>query len=317
MRGHLPALVRLEAEGRLTLVAAADPDGDRRVAAAPQLAGRPIFETAEEMLASVPATVLVVAAEPRSHAGLVALGARHGLHVVCEKPLTLDPDEQEELARAYADRRGPAIVSVHQYRYSPAWGRFARWGRVADWLRTPFELAVCVERDGTDRHAASPWRADVARSGGMLADHGVHYLALGWTISDELGSVDVSRTWTSTGREQSRARLRLGSGTLALEVNGAAPARRTCVELRAANVVLNWTDAQATLTAGGRVVSRRRTEALSDRQHVDALYLPFYRDVAVGLASATWRLRRTAETLTVSATLLALLEQIPIDAAVA
>lgn len=317
VRAHLPALARLAAEGRLTLVGAADPDGDRRAAAVPQLGGRPVFETAEEMLASIRSDVLVVAAEPRSHAGLVTLGARHGQHVVCEKPLTLDRCEQDEVACAYAHRHGLGLVSVHQYRYSPMWRVLARWGRVASRLRMPFELAVRVERDGTDRHAAAPWRADVARSGGMLADHGVHYVAMGWTISEDLELVDVSQTWTSTHRERSLARMRVGSGTLEVEVTGAAAGRRTCVELRVASSVLNWTDDRASLTVGGHVARRWRTGALSDRQHVDALYVPFYREVAANLGSAAWRLRRSAETLTVSTMLLALLEQISLDVAAA
>ncbi|HEU4701227.1 MAG TPA: Gfo/Idh/MocA family oxidoreductase [Conexibacter sp.] len=311
VRGHLPALRRLAHEGALRLVGVADPDADRRALASNGHERTPGFESAEALLGSVDCDVLVIAAEPASHAQLTTLGARHGVHVVCEKPLTLTREQHERVAAAYADRTGPALVAVHQYRYSPAWTRMLRWARLVERAGARFELSVEVQRHGTDARAATAWRDDPARSGGMLADHGVHFLSLGCTISDDIEALHCERAWDDRRRERAHAKVRVGTGLLELRLSAAAPRRGTRVELRTAPVEFGWRDEQARISVAGRALRSWRTEALSDRRHVDALYLPLYRDLVGGWRSPRWRALRTREALTVSGTLVELLERSP------
>lgn len=307
-RGHLPAIGRLESERKLKLVAVADPDVERRAAVASQRSGLAVFESSEEMLATTACDVLVIATEPAAHARLVALGVQQRRHVVCEKPLTLTQQQQQLLTTAYSEAPDTALVGVHQYRYSPAWVSVSRWARAADRLRVPYSLIVDVERDRADPHAMSPWRADATSSGGMLADHGVHFLALGWTISGNLEVLQVSRQWDGPERERSSAVVRLGStGLLKLSVSTAAARRRTHVGLHSRGLRLSWSDSSTRLALGGRVVRRRRVEALSDRGHVDALYLLLYRDLVANLRHPRWCRRRTGEALAVGQALVALL----------
>lgn len=314
VRGHLPAIARLASERRLTLVGAADPDAGRRAATAPQLSGAALFDSTEAMLESTRSDVLVVACEPGAHAGLAELAALHRQHLVCEKPLTLTRQHQDEVASAYSDP-ALALVPVHQYQYSPAWISLARWGRAATRLGVPFELRVRVERKGTDRHAATAWRSDLSRSGGVLADHGVHFLALGWTISEDLEILSAARSWDAGRGERSLARLRLGSGRLEVDISAAADARHTRVTMQAARLAFDWTDDRAALRAGSRFIRDWRTYALSDRDHVDALYAPFYRNLVANLRDRAWRMRRTAEALSVSTALITLLERLEADGA--
>ena len=307
-RGHLPALQLLGSENGFELVAAADPNASQRAAAAVWLPGVPVFGDAEEMLATVRSDLLVVASEPGAHALLALLGARYGQHVLCEKPLTLARGQHDLLAASFAQRAELALIAVHQYRYSRSWQPIARWARILDRLGVPFELAVDVQRNGTDRHAETPWRADIGASGGMLADHGVHFLALAWTISSDLRVLGGARAWDRERLEHSGATVRFGSGTLTLHVCAGAPTRRTDVELRAAGCVLGWRDSSAHVAAGGRTLGRWRVAALSDRRHVDELYVPLYRDVAAGLCDGSWRRQRTSEALAVGSALVSLLE---------
>lgn len=310
IRGHLPALIRLAAERRLAIVAGADPEPDRRAEIAHKLCGVPIFDSTQAMLASVRSDVLVVAAEPSAHAHLAVLGMQHGQHVVCEKPLTVSRDDHVAVADACIARPELALVPVHQYRYSPTWIAVRRWAEAAARLRIPFEFTVVVERDGADRHAAGPWRLDRTSSGGMLADHGSHFLALGWTIRPELDVVGATRTRAASRRECSRAYVRLGSGTLEITVSSPARSRRTAVRMRAGRFAFDWIDAHARVTVAGRAIGGWRTDALSDRRHVDSLYLPFYRDLAVKLRGDAWRVQRTAEAVAVGRALVVLLEKL-------
>jgi predicted dehydrogenase len=310
VRGHLPALARLGSERVLRLVGAADPNVERRTAVATRLCGLPVFDSTEAMLASVRSDVLIVASEPSMHARLAALGVRHGQHVVCEKPLALTRAHQEDVADAYSGAIDRALVSVHQYRYSPTWVSLSSRARLLARSRTPFELTVSIERDGTDRHAVTPWRADLTKSGGMLADHGVHFLALAWTIDKALEVLSVERTVDRGGRERSRARLRLASGDLEIHLSAAARERHTRVDLTAATVTWSWIDDRVVLRLNESVVDSRRSDALSDRRHVDALYEPFYRHLVANLQNDSWRMRRWSEALGVSSALVTLLDHL-------
>ena len=310
-RGHLPALAQLG--GAVRLVGAADPDEERRAALAKRLRGAALFESAEEMLAGVDAEVLVVASEPRVHGGLVAAGMERGLHVVCEKPLAVARGDHEATAAACVRRPELALVPVHQYRYSPPWASIRRWGRWAARLRRPYALTVDLQRKGTDLHAASPWRSDPACSGGMLADAGVHFIALAWTLDERLEPLAAVRHQDEAGCERSAMLLRMGSGLLRLQAWNGAAARHTGLELQLEGATISWRDELAALRRGGRTLLRRRVPALSDRSHVDALYGPLYRDLAANLGNEVWRMRRTSEALGVGEVLVSLLERTPLD----
>jgi predicted dehydrogenase len=316
-RGHLSALAQLERERELTLVGVADPDASRRSAVRDQLAHVAVFADADDMLASVSSDVLVIATEPAAHAILVALGVQHGVHVLCEKPLTVTEAQHDIVVRACAQRPDLAVVPVHQYRYSPQWVSIARWARCAGRLRVPYSLVVDVHRNGTDSHAASGWRSDIAAAGGMLADAGVHFLALAWTLREQLEVLAGVRGCDQAGGERSAATVQLGSGVLTIRVWSGAPIRRTCVELRLKRAAITWHDRAVRFEVCGRTLLRRDVDALSDRSHVDALYLPLYRDLVEHLRHDAWRARRTAEALEVSAALVTLLKCAPIDAGVA
>lgn len=306
--GHLPALLRLQEDRLITLVAAADPDASRRDAAARVLRRLPLFASAEEMLASAASDVLVIAAGPGSHAPLVALGAAHRQHVVCEKPLTLTHAQHRMVADALADQAGLGLIPVHQYRYSPAWRFLCWWGRLADRLGLPFLFDADIRRNGSDRTAATAWRADAAASGGMLADHGVHFLALAWTISRDIEPLAAVRRPDGEG-ERAAAHLRLGSGRMRVRLSSTSPGRSTRLDLRCSGLSLSWHDSSAAVLLHGRSLGRRPTAAISDRGHVNTLYASLYRDLVAWLAEPRWRFLRTAEALTVNRALVSLLER--------
>jgi predicted dehydrogenase len=300
-------LSRLREDGLITLAGAADPDPARRAAAANLLGHVPLFSNAEEMLASVASDVLVVAATPDSHARLVALGVAHRRHVVCEKPLTLTREQHRMVANSLAARAGVGLIPVHQYRYSPGWPRLCRWARLADRLRIPFLFDADIRRNGSDPTAASAWRADPAASGGMLADHGVHVLALAWTISRDIKPIGVVRHTDHGKGEQAVAHLRLGSGRMRVRLSSASPGRSTQLEVRCPGLSLSWRDSSSAILLKGQSLGWRPTAAISDRGHVNALYASLYRDLVTRLAEPRWRDVRTAEALAVNQALVSLL----------
>jgi hypothetical protein len=136
----------------------------------------------------------------------------------------------------------------------------------------------------------------------MLADHGVHALALAWTISEDLEPL----AWTGE-----RATVRVGSGRLELSLSRTAARRGTTVDLRVPRVCWRWEDERSELLVGGRALRTRRVPALSDRLHVDSLYGAFYRELEQRLGDPAWRRLRTREALTVGAVLVELRSRRP------
>lgn len=303
-RGHLPALARLQREGLLTLVAVADHRSTHPVTGL--FTSQPArFHDGARLVQSVEVDLIVLASEPASHAELIELAAAHGRHVLCEKPLTVTVAQHKRLAAALPTSL--AFVAVHQYRYSPVWTPVARWARRAASLHLPLSMSVDVQRRGTDAHATTPWRLDTASSGGVLADHGPHFLALGWTIGHELKTLWARRRSHRGDAETVCARLLCGRGQMSLRVSTAAEARSTRLQLTCAGVTFTWADRKAVMRLAGRPVRTCFTAGLSDRRHVDALYLPLYRDLLANISDASWRDERRVEALAVSTALVKLL----------
>lgn len=310
VHGHLPAMRQLVGEGRLHLVAAADPTRAPRRALACEFPGVPTFICAEAMLRGVEADVLIVAAEPTAHVELVELALAHGLHVVCEKPLVHVRDHLAAVRAAARLSPNLAIVSVHQYRHAAAWSRVSAVARSLHALRVPFSLLAEVYRHGTeDPYAASPWRGDLKSSGGLLADHGTHFVALASAIDPDMKVLGAGRRWRGPGLESSWGKVKFGSGTLELRLSTLANRRRTLLRLRAPGLTLAWESARVDLRLASRTVRSWGAGELSDRRYLDSLYLGFYDELARGLADPFWRAARTAESLRVCEVLIEILQR--------
>jgi predicted dehydrogenase len=315
-RAHLPAIEQLEREGTGRLVAAADVDAKRQALLAKKKPAVRTFAGAEDLLEGVRPDVVVIATHPGAHPDLAARALARGAHVLCEKPLALTRDAQANLRRHSEEAPAQMLMPVFQYRYSPTWARFECWARGARRLRLPYSLTFTVERQGIDPGAASGWRAEPA-VGGMMADAGVHFLALTATIGAPLIALDASRGLDSAGNEQVTARALAGSGRVTLNLHRGAPRRHTSIELGGGGASILWSDDRLSGALGQRALLHKRVAALSNRDHVNALYVPLYRELATRLPDRSWRQARTAEAFSVGDALVALLERMDSELKVA
>jgi len=304
--GHLPALLDLESEGRLTIVGACDPDQRRRVAARHLFPRIPTFHSADEMLRSVDSELTVIAAHPAVHAELASCAAAHRQHILCEKPAAVTPAQLRQLCAIrehYPDR---ALVASYQYRFSRPWLMIAPFLHAAARSGRRVAIEVEVERCATDRRAMSSWRDDPAMGGG-LADHAVHFLALAREPGHRFGVERAARDYDPRGRELVTARLSSGSNLVDLTVSYRAPSRSTAVTLRCGRLAVHWTDHELRLARDGSPGQPLVVRALSDRSYVDALYHPMYRDLLASLDDPEWRRERAEELADVAECLTVLL----------
>lgn len=101
----------------LKVVAAADPRQNAREAFRQEFGGE-VFESAEALCASPNVDAVYVATPPELHAEHAILAARHGKHVVVEKPMALSVDECEAMIRA-ADQHGVKLMAGHTHSFDP------------------------------------------------------------------------------------------------------------------------------------------------------------------------------------------------------
>ncbi|HAM34336.1 MAG TPA: hypothetical protein DEB40_09180 [Elusimicrobia bacterium] len=137
------------------------------------------YRSLEDLLAAEEGLDFVdLATPPWLHGHQVLLALKKGLHVLCEKPLTLDRSEYRLIAEE-SRRSGRTVFTVHNWAYSPIWSKAAELiaaGELGDIHHA--ELHAVRTKPSV---AASPgdWRTDVhLAGGGILVDHGWHNLYL-------------------------------------------------------------------------------------------------------------------------------------------
>ena len=144
----------------------------------------------DEVLAASPDALVISTATPE-HADLVEQGARHGLPMLCEKPIALSLAETER-AVAAAEKAGVPLQISFQRRFDPGW-------REAKRLHDDGALGVLyVIRIASHDHEPSPPEY-VPTSGGIFRDLHVHdFDIVRWLTGrevDRVFAVGAVRKW--------------------------------------------------------------------------------------------------------------------------
>lgn len=163
-----------------------DVDAERAHQIASQL-GVPAEDSLDAALNRPDVDLVVVASPNADHEDAVRRALEAGKNVLCEKPLTTDPDEAKDLA-AKADSIGRRLATGFNHRFYPP---------VADALRlvSSWSIGRIESLRITIGHKASPeflagWHADRAVSGGgTLMDNGVHACDLARRFLGEIAAV--------------------------------------------------------------------------------------------------------------------------------
>ena len=106
--------------------------------------GLRMFGDYERMLSEVELDAVLVATPSKTHSALVRSALGRGLHVFCEKPLALDPDDSARLAALAAERGVVTQVGYH-HRFL---GSFRRSGNCSTPGRSGRSAAPRARRTG-------------------------------------------------------------------------------------------------------------------------------------------------------------------------
>src|SRR5262245_6990371 len=121
LRGHLPGW---QARSDAAIVAACDARPERRAELSRELPGVRWYDTPEDLLSREPLDFVDICTPPSTHGMLVRQALARSLHVLCEKPLVLAPEELRGLP-ALSSEKERALVTVHNWLHAPALSKIA------------------------------------------------------------------------------------------------------------------------------------------------------------------------------------------------
>lgn len=134
------------------------------------------FDSAAEMIGSGEVDAVVIVTPHWQHADLAIAALRAGLHVLCEKPLTVTVVQSDEVLRVAAESEGIFAV-VHQKRFEPAY-LYAKELLDSGELGPIYRCSMIESAWRSEAYyQSSPWRGTwKGEGGGVLLNQAPHIL---------------------------------------------------------------------------------------------------------------------------------------------
>ena len=198
--GHIPAI--LDTPG-LELVAVCDVNAHKAEAASEKF-NIPHWFCDQEQLFDLNLDAVVVSSSAPAHVQNVLGAAKHGLHVLCEKPLALSDKDAEAMIEAM-NKAGKLLLVGFVYRFSPVALQIRDWireGRIGHprMLRFVYiwDLHGRYERGEDGEWVESPrWKGRMLEGGPMI-DCGVHMVDLArWWTGAEIIGFEANGAWVA------------------------------------------------------------------------------------------------------------------------
>ena len=172
----------------LNVVAVAEPNAELRQAAEGFFGpGVTTYQSSTEALDHPGVEACVIVTPTHTHPDVCREAIERGLHIMCEKPLSLDIDETREIGRL-AEAAGTILQVGFWRRFAPTWVEAKRlidegvigrpvWARSAQWDATMGSLYLC----------------DPDVTGGLMVDLGVHDFDLvEWLTGEQIHTLETT-----------------------------------------------------------------------------------------------------------------------------
>lgn len=172
----------------------------------------------EELVAHPDVDVVYIATPPFLHYEQAMLALEAGKHVICEKPLAMNPEQGRQML-AKAAEKGLLMVTNLMQRYNPLFARIKHLidqNLLGEFLHGYFENYA-----GDEGLSPDHWFWDREKSGGIFIEHGVHFFDLfaGWLGKGEVVAAQIAKRPNSADVEdheiedQVQATVRYGDET--------------------------------------------------------------------------------------------------------
>lgn len=230
--GHWPGYA---ANGEAEIVAVIDQSEKRRAAAKSLKHSLGTFQSLGE-LARDAIDFVDICTPPSRHPEPMLQAIERGWHVLCEKPLLLEPGTVDQV-RANAAEGGVAVMPVHNWKYAPiirAATNLLSEGAIGKLRRV--KITTLRLRDAATADESQPnWRRDPkVAGGGIVMDHGWHsiYLALHWfnEVPQQVAA-ELARPDEQSVESEANLELSFPSGETRIELSWNAAERANRITL--------------------------------------------------------------------------------------
>ncbi|MGM7667950.1 Gfo/Idh/MocA family protein [Microbacterium sp. A93] len=237
--------------------------------------GASTFSTLEKMLTEAQPEAIIIATPTGSHASLVRSALERGVHVFCEKPLTLSATESAELVALAAEKELVAQVGYHN-RFIATFQEVKRLldqnaiGRVTHVLAEAYGPVVLKAKGST-------WRSKRTSGGGCLYDYAAHPLDL---MHWYLGAPD-------------RVRGSVLNSIFSADTDDEVYSTLDYADGLSVQLSVNWSDESYRKMSTSVTMSGSQGRIIADRQEI-RVYLREGADIPDGYR-AGWNIKYTTE----------------------
>jgi predicted dehydrogenase len=191
---HIPALFTCD---RANVVAICGRNRENTEAIAGKWGIPHLFTDYREMLTSGLIEAVVIVTPNNTHYPIAMAALNRGLHVMCEKPLTLNYVQAVEMAATAHSRQAVTAVPF-TWRYMPT-TRYIKHLIDEGYLGQPYHLNMCFYAGGGREPGIYNWRFDREVAGsGVLGDLASHFLYVAEWLFGEIEAVSAQlNTWVS------------------------------------------------------------------------------------------------------------------------
>ena len=291
--GHTPAYLEMEQH---SIVAVADPVAARREAARQMIPGVRVYEAHEELLADAADLQLEfvdIATPPCFHLEIALAAARRGLHVLCEKPITVSVEQARTMLLAARDH-GVTIFPCHNYKHAPVVKEMqqhiqsGRIGAVRSATLTTFRT--------TNAKGTPEWNVDWRRQrrysgGGIVMDHGSHtcyltFMFFGGSPPRTAAARAYHLDPQFDTEDNVCAALTFDGGFAQLHLSWTAGVRKVIYALQGANGAVVVDEDEAQIFSGGQKEKKTIVSKFDDASHTEwfsSMFDQFAGDVEAGV----------------------------------
>lgn len=232
----------------------------------------PHFTDMHEMVETVQPDIVVVLTESGNHAQHVIALARHGCHIIVEKPMALNLSDADAMIEA-CDRAGIKLFIVKQNRFNVPILKLRealKSGRFGKLVMGTVRVRWCRPQAYYDQ---APWRGTWAMDGGVLTNQASHHIdLLEWMMGDVVRVSAMSRNALADIEAEDTATVILEFTNGALGIIEATTAARP-KDLEGSISVLG---ANGTVEVGGFAVNEMKTWNFDKKIPEDADVLEKY-----------------------------------------
>jgi predicted dehydrogenase len=288
--GHLPAYLRLRG---VRIEAVCDITPERRMLAERLIPGVRTYASPGELIAAERLDFVDIATPPHVHAEIAHAALAHGLHVLCEKPLTVDSRSALELLDAARHHRR-VLMPCHNYVHAPvvrAMRAVVESGRLGAVRSATLSTYRPTHARGVPEWNPH-WRRDAEfGGGGILMDHGPHSCYMMFLLMGDYPTSVSARSFTLDSEysteDNTEMTLRFPQGIAQLHLSWTAALRRVIYTVHgSAGAIVVSDDALEVVTPDG--TQRRSIRSRFEDASHSTWFAPLFAEFRAAIAGESY-----------------------------